>query len=224
MADDATPLEIVFFDAGGTLLRPDPPVGEIYARVARRHGVEVSPDAVYRSFRQAFFARRETSDAQDRQWWRDVVARTFAAFGAGDTEAIFEELYTHFFHPRSWVREEGARRTVEAVAAMGIRTGLLSNWDDRLPALLQGLDLWDRLSPRIVSYRVGVEKPHPRIFEAALEAAGVDPAAVLLIGDDPVADVEGARAVGMRAVLYDPGAERSENGVVRRLLDLPDLL
>ena len=48
------PVDIIFFDAGGTLLYPEPGVGEVYALYGRRHGVEVSPDALEASFREAF--------------------------------------------------------------------------------------------------------------------------------------------------------------------------
>ena len=56
------------------------------------------------------------------------------------------------------------------------------------------------LSAIVVSQRVGTIKPHPAIFAAARAALGdPDPAAILHVGDDWAADIEGAKAVGWRA-------------------------
>jgi FMN phosphatase YigB (HAD superfamily) len=73
---------------------------------------------------------------------------------------------------------------------------------------------------------VGVAKPDPAIFRLALEAMGVDPQHALHIGDTPAADVEGARAAGMHAVLVDPFDHHTELDCVRvgHLADLVTLL
>lgn len=48
--------------------------------------------------------------------------------------------------------------------------------------------------------RVGVMKPDPRLFHASLLGQGLAPEQVVYVGDDPLLDVEGARAAGMQAV------------------------
>jgi putative hydrolase of the HAD superfamily len=219
-------IRIVFFDAGGTLLEPWPDVGEVYAGAARRYGLEVGPEEVVAAFRRAFLSRKLDGRPQDRAWWRDVVDRTFGAFGeASDPDALFEDLYAHFTHPSSWRLFEGATDVVAALQARGYRTGLLSNWDDRLPELLDGLGLLSELAPRVISYRVGVEKPHRRIYETALAEAGVAPEEALMVGDDWEADIVGARALGMRAVYVERhGHAAPEGPSIGHLADLLDLL
>src|SRR5262249_53895356 len=59
---------------------------------------------------------------------------------------------------------------------------------------------------------VGIAKPDPRVFHLGLGEAGVTPAEGVYVGDSYHVDVVGARQVGMRAVLFDPG----------RLWDIPD--
>lgn len=216
--------DIIFLDAGRTLLYPARPVGETYAQAGRRHGADHPPDRLEAAFREAFLGKRGEGTAQDREWWRDVVRRTFAALGTdGDLEPLFEELYAHFSSPEAWRLYPGAAETIRELHRRGYRTGLISNWDDRLPGLLRGFGLLGLLDPRVVSGRIGAEKPDPRIFLAALEEAGVPAERALMVGDDPEADGRGARDVGMRALLIDhggeegPGVVASFSGLLERL-------
>jgi putative hydrolase of the HAD superfamily len=217
---------MVFFDAGGTLLRPREDVATVYSETAGRYGLDAGRDAVMASFFAAFHEQKLDGKAQDRAWWRTVVARTFAGFGqASDPEALFDDLYAHFHDPASWELFPRALETIGALRARGYRTGLISNWDDRLPELLDGLALTPLLDPVVISYDVGAEKPHRRIFERALGAAHLPPEKTVMIGDDYEADVQGASALGMRAVQIRREGQRA-NGepVVDDLIELLDLL
>lgn len=55
----------------------------------------------------------------------------------------------------------------------------------------------------ITSATVGAEKPNPVIFRYAIHTAGAAPANSWMIGDNPIADVEGARMAGLSAILAD---------------------
>jgi putative hydrolase of the HAD superfamily len=217
---------IVFFDAGGTLLRPEPSVGEVYARVGRSHGVAVEPAAIEESFRREFEARRVDSLPRGEAWWRVVVERSFEPFGAPrDPGALFDELYAHFAEPAAWHVFPEVDETLDALDARGIRAGLVSNWDERLPGLLRGLGLLDRLDPVVVSAEVGIEKPSPGIFEEALRRAGVTRERAVMIGDEPRLDLGGARAAGLGAVLVDRRGRHPEvKPRVDRLTGLVELL
>ena len=81
--------------------------------------------------------------------------------------------------------------------------GAVSNWVWNLPELLHALDLVSHFDFIAASARIGFEKPHPRIFQWALEQAGVPAESVIHVGDHVDADVEGARAVGISGVLID---------------------
>lgn len=58
--------------------------------------------------------------------------------------------------------------------------------------------------PGVFSNELGVAKPHPRMFEAACDLLGKPAPDVLHVGDNPDADVTGARAAGMTATLVRP--------------------
>ncbi|WP_440334236.1 HAD-IA family hydrolase [Microbacterium sp.] len=81
--------------------------------------------------------------------------------------------------------------------------------------MVESLGLAGLIEETLTSAAIGAEKPNPAIFEFAMTAAGVTPTDdVWMIGDNPVADVEGARNVGIRALLADGPYPDSEGMTV----------
>lgn len=109
-----------------------------------------------------------------------------------------------------------SRALLEALRDRGLKTGLVSNTMDPRWLLLRDLDeqgLAERLDVVVFSSDIGVRKPQPEIFRRALDDLGVTAERALFVGDRLVADVRGARDVGMRtvqAMWYR--AEESEDG------------
>ena len=90
---------------------------------------------------------------------------------------------------------------LKALAAAGLKMGLISNTQRPLDEFAAHFALHDLFSAAISSAELGFLKPHPAIFEAALAALGVPAAEAVMVGDSVKADIEGARQIGMRAVL-----------------------
>jgi len=92
---------------------------------------------------------------------------------------------------------------LDALRERGLRVGLVSNLFDP-PALMRDLfaeiGLLERLDAVALSAEVGKRKPHPAIFEAALEQAGVEPSEAVMVGDRLREDVGGAQAAGLAAI------------------------
>lgn len=207
------PLRAVLFDAAGTLIETAEPVGETYARAARAHGVELPArrlgDAFARVARRAppaVFpgAAPERVRALEKDWWRDVVRGTIrAADGTArfaDFDAFFEELWKRYAEATAWRTRPGARDALLALRARGIATGVVSNFDGRLPAILEGLELAALLDVVALPSRAGAAKPDARIFAWALEQLRTAPGEAAFVGDDPERDLAGARRLGLRAV------------------------
>jgi putative hydrolase of the HAD superfamily len=112
-----------------------------------------------------------------------------------------------------WHIFEDAYPVLEELRRRRLTIGAVSNWVWNLPELLHALDLVRHFDFIAASARIGFEKPHPRIFQWALDKADVDPAAALHVGDHIDADVEGATGVGIGAVLIDR-ARRYRPGMV----------
>lgn len=76
----------------------------------------------------------------------------------------------------------------------------------------------------IFSEEIGYAKPHPGIFEAALEKAQVKKEEVVMIGDNLYADVGGAQAAGIKAIWFNPERQENPDPSVTEIHSLKDLL
>jgi putative hydrolase of the HAD superfamily len=92
--------------------------------------------------------------------------------------------------------------TIDALSRLrdaGFRTVILSNHVPELPAIVEGLGLAELVDAVLTSAITGYEKPHPEAFRLALGDSS--PEDSWMVGDNPVADVSGAEAVGLEALL-----------------------
>jgi putative hydrolase of the HAD superfamily len=113
---------------------------------------------------------------------------------------------------------------LRALRAAGARLVVVSNWDVSLHDVLAGTGLRPLVDAVLTSAELGIAKPDPAIFAAALEAAGgVRAAAALHVGDDEEADARGARAAGVPAVLVRRDGRPAPTGV-RTIRALDELL
>ena len=138
-----------------------------------------------------------------------VLAPATASLDAAALEALLDDL-------RPTLRPDGRAsslwklvmpRVPEALARLrdfGLRLVVVSNSDGTVARSLDAAGLLSFMTHVVDSALVGYEKPDPRIFTAAVERAGADPARTLHIGDLYHADVLGARSAGIRALLLDP--------------------
>lgn len=233
----------VTFDVTGTLLR-SPRLGALYRAVFRRHGLAVTQDEreVARTIGRVWQEMACLTDGSTdrfrshpdgaRGWWRRFGERVAEHLGvAPPSRFATAELYDRFARPDAWEVYPDALPTLEALRARGVRIAVISNWDERLPDLLDGLGLAGRLDAVVRSSDVGYEKPDPRIFFAALERLGEEVAAdsgrAVHVGDRLKEDVEGAANVGMRAILLDRHGRQADDeipepatAVIRSLAEL----
>lgn len=199
----------IFFDAAGTLIYLPRPVGEHYREVALGFGVALEADALDQAFRQAWSAEppRPSQDSprddDDKGWWRvlvdDVLRRVLSPEQAEtfDSAGFFEAAYAHFAKPGIWKAYPEVSEVLAILRKRGMPLGLISNFDRRLYAVLDDLDLRRFFDAVVISSEVGADKPDPRIFEHALRALRVRPDEAMHVGDDPKRDW-GAEAIGLR--------------------------
>lgn len=188
----------LWVDAAGTLLHPARPIAEVYAELAARHGHAVALGDVAARLRPAM-KRHAPLRVGERTWsryWRAVVGETLG------TEAPFEELYAHYARGDAWRIAPDAERSLEVLRARGVRTALISNWDDRLRHTLDDLRLLERFDAVLISAEEGVEKPDPEIFRRAAARLSVPAEKSLMVGDTPDSDIAGALAVGASALQF----------------------
>jgi FMN phosphatase YigB (HAD superfamily) len=203
----------VLLDAGGVFVMPEPE--RIVAAFARAECVvdpAVLADAHFRA------ATRFSVDIDvESAWadtWLDYLRGYVEACGVPDTSR--EEAHRHvdseFADAALWVHPvAGSVAGLQALADSGVRLGIVSNADGLIGQRLAQLDVC-QVGPGtavsvecvIDSGEVGVMKPDPRIFHAALDLMGLDAVDVWYVGDMPAIDVVGARRAGLRPFLMDP--------------------
>ncbi|MCS5638043.1 MAG: HAD-IA family hydrolase [Myxococcota bacterium] len=211
-------LAAVLFDVTGTLIELAEGVGVTYARIAARHGVSVSAERVQTAFGHAMrkatpcvFPGLEAGGipGAERDWWRDRVRETFEAGDEGtifpDFEAFFREVFDFYAGAEAWRLRAGIPETLRAARRAGLRMGVISNFDHRLPEVLQALDIQKFMEIMAFPARFGFAKPHPALFEAALAELRLSPGQCAYVGHDPVLDLAPARAAGLRTLEVDPG-------------------
>jgi putative hydrolase of the HAD superfamily len=107
------------------------------------------------------------------------------------------ELYAS---AEAWRARPGTHAALRRLRASGLRLGVVSNFDHRLPDLLEALDLNHLLDHVVHPILCGAAKPDPAIFEFALASLALEPHQVVHVGDDPVNDLAAARRVGLHAI------------------------
>jgi putative hydrolase of the HAD superfamily len=225
-------IQVVFFDVGGTLVELNGSVGEIYGRVARRYGIDRDPvamtDAFSRSFREQpplAFPRGTPEDelhGLERDWWRRLVLDVVPGFPRFDE--FFSEVYEFFRGREAWRLFDDAIQTLAELKNRGLRLAIISNYDSRIDDLLRDFEIEHFFDGVHISSRSGTAKPDTEIFLSALKYHRVEPQAALHVGDSPREDVEGASAVGMRAVLLDRNQSYRSNNELIRIGNLEELL
>jgi putative hydrolase of the HAD superfamily len=222
-------IRAVCFDAGATLLHPDPPVEEVYGRVFREDGARFEPGALREALLAAWVdVQRQAAEDRyggvsgEEAFWRTFLSGVRRSIDGGAvSDAAFSRLAAHFREPGSWAVYGDVLPVLEELSARGLALAVISNWDSHLPRLLEAL----RLSPffRVISVSAieATGKPSPEIFRRTCERLGVRPAEALHVGDSPRDDVEGARAAGLSALLLD--RDDRHTGSPDRITTLTDI-
>jgi putative hydrolase of the HAD superfamily len=219
-------LRAVVFDVDFTLARPGPDLGpEGYRELGRRHGLELDP-ARYEQARAGALAevKRHPELDHDEEIWVLFTERIIVGMGGrGDTYAAAVEMEGRWAHSQHFDLYDDALPVLELVRGRGLKIGLLSN---------SSRDLGESVAPHrqyadavLTSHAHGKTKPHESIFRAMLDLLAVAPDEAAMVGDTIEDDVEGALAVGMRAVLLDrEGRYPEASGRLGDLRELPAAL
>jgi putative hydrolase of the HAD superfamily len=219
------PVRAIVFDVDFTLARPGPDLGpEGYERLGARYGLTLDP-ARYDDARRAALVdlKRHPELDHDEEIWIRFTQRIIEGMGgAGDTYAAACEMEAACAHAHHFELYEDAIPTLGALRDRGLKLGLLSNSARDLDEFVghHGLSVDAVLTSRAH----GKTKPHETIFRRMLELLDVVAGDAVMVGDTIEDDVEGATAVGMRAVLVDREGRYGERDSIADLRALLALL
>lgn len=196
-------LETIFFDAGGTLVFPDPrltlaPLDEIKRPPAQEQLYAAEREAK----RQLDDARAHGSAGVDARYWQLFYDHLLQDLGLDDT-SLRDRLVAATRAGINWrMVRPGTRACLQRLRERH-RLGVISNSDGSIRRLLEEVGLGDCFDSVVDSHHCGAEKPDARIFRAALDSLHSTPALSLYVGDIYSVDFAGARAAGLHAVLMD---------------------
>ena len=203
----------VFFDVGGTLISVHPSVGAVYAKHARDFGFTGTVDELNKGFRLQWkkiggieSLGNKSGVEEEKKFWKDLVYQVFKPLGGLERfDEYFELIFEVFVDSSNWKIHEDVieSKIFQRLKERKVILGVISNWDSRLFSTLENLKLADNFEFILPSAVVGSAKPDKKIFEEALRLSGVKPHEACHIGDEIKTDIDGARNIGIHAILLD---------------------
>ena len=200
-----TDLRAVLFDVDGTIARPGPELGpEGYRRAGERHGLALDPERYRKARDDALIGiERHPELEHDEEIWIAFTERIIRGMGGEGPRAheLAVEMTLAWEHSHNFDLYEDVLPVFDELRAQGLRIALISNTARDLGSFAEhhgfAIDAW------VSSRGHGRVKPHPTIFRAVLDQLELEPHGGAMVGDSLEDDVEGARAVGIRAFLLD---------------------
>lgn len=224
-------VQAVFFDVDFTLIYPGPTFqSEGYERFARDHGMVVNRqrfDAAVKS--AAAILEDQQEHVYDAEIFVRYTGRILEEMGARGPrlEECARHVYDEWAASQHFYLYDDVAPALRELAGLGLKLGLITNSHRPLDAFQEHFELQGLIAGAVSSSDHGFMKPHPSIFESALQLLGIDAARAVMVGDSFTHDIAGAQSVGMRGVLVhrsDTPAPARGVPVVRSLLELPALV
>ena len=212
------PLKAVTFDCAQTLVNVTWDPIQVAVDAAKRADARFDEQVAAEKYGRLFLGRQSDYfqvsqkgiEAYDL-WWRQLTVDWLQAIGVDlmYTEGVIHHANRIIYEQREdgqtsvFKACSGAEKILGELKSMGLKLAVISNWDISLHRVVELFGWTDAFELVVASHEFGVEKPEPAIFNHALKSLNVEPGEALHVGDDPIADVQGARAVGMHTFLAD---------------------
>jgi putative hydrolase of the HAD superfamily len=222
----------VFFDVDFTLIYPGPAFqGSGYREFCSRFGIDVDPALFDNAVVGAAAWLQPESGLYDAQLYVDYTRRIIEGMGGTGphVEAAAKAIYVEWAACHHFLLYDDVPEVLRELHSSGLKIGLITNSHRCLTSFQSHFALEGLFSVMLSSLDHGYMKPHPSIFESALQAADVDAREAVMVGDSFSHDVEGARRLGMRGILVARSAAARaacppDVPVIQSLRELPALL
>jgi HAD superfamily hydrolase (TIGR01549 family) len=190
---------VIFFDVGNTLLFPNR--AKMLAPISiDRHPTLEQWQALERRTKKEFDQGMQSGSVDHGFWW---TFHTYLLEELGENTGLLNALVESTQNSANWDQIlPGTRQALDRIG-QNFRLAVISNADGGIERVLSRCGIADCFENITDSGIVGVEKPRPEIFEAALKAMQASASESLYVGDVYSVDYLGARNAGMEAVLLD---------------------
>lgn len=203
--------EAILFDVGDTLLTKTPTDFQVFAGRCQEAGISIGLDVARKGWKQSEkwvteqLLRELAGEPRipDHEFLKqpDYVALRTAFAQKNDVE--IRGMVSHILPlqgpKQSWKAVEGIHETLDKLKDMDYKLGIVSNFDDTLPKVLEKFDLGRYFDTVVTPSLAGAEKPDPEILKIACRLIKTNPVDSVYVGDHPF-DVLCAKQAGMSVV------------------------
>lgn len=221
--------KIVFWDFDGTLVHPNERFVDHLFYSLRAFQKGGSREDVRIALQSAYpWLRYETPYAgKTAEWWNTFFARLSpfykrCAIDEAESKQINELFKERMITQHDYVLYEDAKSVLQACINRGYQNCLLSNNYPELDVAIKALSLDGYFSDCFISGKIGYEKPRRELFEYAKEKTGCRSG--VMVGDNPIADVLGAKNAGLKAVLVHRTCPSEADATCATLTELLEIL
>jgi putative hydrolase of the HAD superfamily len=205
-------IRVISFDVGFTLLEPAPSFGGILSKLAACRGYDCDPDMLTLRFFDAHHKYAKLSriegkgmyacEERSKHWWDKITIKAYGRLiNSDDAQPLADQCYNELSKGTSWKLYPDVLPALRELSAGGYRLIVLSNWDSRLPGILEELGIAGFFQSVYYSTSVEFEKPDEPFFRYMLEDLQIPANSVLHIGDNLIDDLDGASRMGMHGMV-----------------------
>jgi len=217
-------LKAVLFDLGGTLMR-NAPVPEIFRRILASYGIRKPLARIATAFREV----EEQLTPEDytlpyREFWRLFNGRILERLRIRtNLEALADAITDAWWDNAELELYSDVRETLMELKEKGLKMGIVTNgFQKDIDDILSRTNLTGFFDVTVGVDAVGKPKPDRAIFAYAVRKLGVPPEKTVFVGDNPIADYEGAKNAGLKPLLLDRDGQHL--GGLAKIRDLRELL
>ena len=195
--------KLIFFDAVGTLIYPDPPVIDTYKEIGEKFGYDLAAEVVSSRFMHAH-KKHFNSDTDcvsneelEKTRWKNVVDEIF---NSESNPELFNELWNHFAKPEHWSIYEDTSALLLKLHKQGYYVGVASNFDNRLINIFHKHFPYLDTKNIFYSSQLGYSKPNLKFYETIVKKINNEKNIFYMVGDDETNDIKAAKKAGWVAI------------------------
>lgn len=221
----------LFWDFDGTLVHPNQSFFDALQTALKAQNYFIPEDELWALLKSScswYNYDITYPDKTGSKWWVSLFEKFDALFDKYEIaptlrKTIEEDFREQILSGKSYVLFDDAKDVLAQCMEMGYQNYVISNNYPELTEIIHTFDLAPYFTEYFVSANLGYEKPRQEIFRYALEAAGY-PDVCYMIGDNPVADILGGKAAGMKTILVHHDDRYEEDFNCKTLTDILKIL
>ena len=223
--------KVLFWDFDGTLVFPDSKWSTALYVALHNLSYNVSFDDIRHHLHTGYTWHTPEIDyveSTGQKWWDKLFHHFSSLYKEHEISEIESTRINRRFKEQildssNYTLYEDAIFVLQSCLDLGCQNYILSNNFPELPFVIEGLGLSKFFAGYVVSGNLGYEKPRKEIFQYALRISGF-PDDCFMIGDNPVADMQGGRTVGMKTILVHKECVFDADYTCNDLIEIPSIL